>query len=373
VDDGLRTERPALPLREAAVRLGLTVEALRLRLEQGRARGFHRDGETFVYLNDSAAEHRFGGAVADRPPDDGDAPVGGDSLPIVVEFQRLELTRLLKENERLNARLDQLMDEIRHLRDMQQREQVLRQQDQSLRRQIQDTLDHLTQRLALPPPDKTPAKAPAEHPPSVRAPHPVDNRPELVLTRMAPAAAPAGAKPGAGGRGNGQVPPGPAYLVARGDADRREPRAAMPKAEPGGQPPQVLTAAPPTAGDNAIAPEEAAELAGILKDIGLSLRDSEAFRRYPPVAPGAAPPRAGERRAVDPVLRATIKPPPPAAAPRPAAPVEAREAREALAVDEVALLAILDAMGPSAEDRRNAARRMRQILRGRPPTRPRQS
>jgi len=354
------------------VRLGITPEALRLRLEQGRAHGFRRDGEVFVYLNDSAAERRFGGIATDPPGGAANAPVGDASLPIVVEFQKLELTRLLKDNERLNARLDQLMDEIRHLRDMQQREQVLRQQEQALRQQIQDTLDRLTGRLALP----SPVKGPESRPVPADAPQPADTRPELVLTRMAPAAAaaPPGAGTGGSVQGNGRRPPGAAYLATRSGIDRREPRAAMPKAEPRAQALPTLVAASPipsasaVAEEGAIAPEEAAELVGILKDIGQSLRDSEAFRRYPPIMPGSAPQRAGERRPAGPVLGAGVKRPSEAAVPRPATPAPAQGA---MAVDERALLAILDSMGSSAEDRRNAARKMRQILRGRPPIRPR--
>jgi hypothetical protein len=43
---------------------------------------------------------------------------------IVVEFQRIELNRLLKENQRLNSRIDRLMQLL-------EREQVLRQQAQA--------------------------------------------------------------------------------------------------------------------------------------------------------------------------------------------------------------------------------------------------
>ncbi len=55
---------------------------------------------------------------------------------VVVELQRVELNRLLQENERLNARMDRLVQ-------MLEREQVLRQQ-------MQETVDDLSHRLALP-------------------------------------------------------------------------------------------------------------------------------------------------------------------------------------------------------------------------------
>ena len=359
VNDGLRTERLALPLVEAAVRLGISAEALRLRLERGEARGFERDGTSFVYVNDHAAERRFGDAAAG--PAAGPLPDQSDgTLPVVIEFQKMELTRLLRENERLNARLDQLFDETRRLRDMQQREQVLRQQEQALRRQIQETLDRLTSRPALSPPPE-PAKA----------------RPALLLTRTM------AAKNLNRSRGEAARRPGPAFL-ATGRAERkvlgserREPHAVMPTPVPGrpaardfvATPAPAPAPAPSAAEDAAIRPEEAAELAEILNGIGRSLRDSEAFRRYPPIKPGSAPQRAGDRRPVSSLpghsaapRRATggvvESPPAPKSPPAP----------NSLSEEESALHAILDSMGPTAEDRRNAARDLGRLLRkGLPP------
>ncbi len=57
-------------------------------------------------------------------------------LSDIVELQRTELTRLLRENRRLNERLDGMVN-------LQEREQVLRQQ-------MQETLDRLTaEKLAI--------------------------------------------------------------------------------------------------------------------------------------------------------------------------------------------------------------------------------
>ncbi|MHA1565683.1 MAG: hypothetical protein ACTSX7_10265 [Alphaproteobacteria bacterium] len=57
-------------------------------------------------------------------------------LSDIVELQRTELTRLLRENKRVNERLDQMVN-------LQEREQVLRQQ-------MQETLDRLTaEKLAI--------------------------------------------------------------------------------------------------------------------------------------------------------------------------------------------------------------------------------
>jgi hypothetical protein len=105
--------------------------------------------------------------------------------------------------------------------------------------------------------------------------------------------------------------------------------------------------APASVENGGIAPEEAAELAGILQDIGQSLRDSEAFRRFPPIKPNQTPQRAGDRRAGD--------------APR----AGTQAAADALPAEEKAMLAILESMGPTIEDRRAAAGRMRRLLRSR--------
>ncbi len=365
--DGLRSERLALPLMEAAVRLGISAEALRLRLERGEVLGFERDGTSFVYVNDPAAERRFGGAADDLPPGLSTGQVdripSDGTLPVVVEFQKMELTRLLRENERLNTRLDQLFEETRRLRDMQQREQVLRQQEQTLRRQIQETLDRLTSRPALPAPDETP-------------PEPPKARPALLLTRTmagknsskSPGKSPSWSREDATRR------PGPAFLatgrVARKvvGADRREPHAVMPRPIPGKPAVRDFAATPapapvPSAAeDAAIRPEEAAALAEILNGIGRSLRDSEAFRRYPPIKPGSAPQRAGDRR---PVASRPSHAPGHATTSMRATGVaaESLSAPKSLSEEESALHAILDSMGPTAEDRRNAARDLGRLLR----------
>lgn len=60
-----------------------------------------------------------------------------ESQSIVIELQRTELSRLLREQQRLNERIDQLMR-------LHEREQVLRQQ-------MQAALDRLAAQRALPP------------------------------------------------------------------------------------------------------------------------------------------------------------------------------------------------------------------------------
>ena len=57
-----------------------------------------------------------------------------DTLEAVVELQRVELKRLLREHGRLNDRIDKLID-------LQEREQVLRQQTQAALNRLADRAD----------------------------------------------------------------------------------------------------------------------------------------------------------------------------------------------------------------------------------------
>ena len=72
------------------------------------------------------------------PPDaDAEPILSAASQTVVIELQRTELSRLLREQQRLNDRRDQLLQ-------LHEREQVLRQQ-------MQASLDQLTAQRALPP------------------------------------------------------------------------------------------------------------------------------------------------------------------------------------------------------------------------------
>lgn len=66
-----------------------------------------------------------------------DMVLSDTSQAVVIELQRTELSRLLREQQRLNDRVDQLLR-------LHEREQVLRQQ-------MQASLDQLSARRALPP------------------------------------------------------------------------------------------------------------------------------------------------------------------------------------------------------------------------------
>ncbi len=388
-----------LPLAAAAARLGISPDALRMRIRRGRVRGFKRGGRLFVAFAEdpnasvrSATEQseqpgpdRFASAAtgAEARPDAGAGGPPAQALPVIVEFQKLELDRLLRDNTRLNHRLDQLIDELVHLREMQQREQVLRQQDQALRQQIQTTLDRLSARLALagPPDERLPPTAPAPGTPShepafAERPDPRDAA--LGAAAQVP-------EPGneAGGTAAGPVAPGPEGPPRAGSQATASGGAGAPEAEASGVPatPAGSAYAYGPGARPATMPEErragAAELAGILKEIGDSLRE---FEPVPPASPEAAPganaESAGQAAAApDSAWRAEAgEPPLGPAPPAPAGVSERRHPAEAAARpddDEARLLEILGRMGPSAEDRRSAARIMKRLLRGRGASRPR--
>lgn len=124
-NDQSNSDRTALPLSRAAEVLGITPDALRMRIKRGKAEGFRRDGRVFVYLseqpNNQANNVRLDETAPPRPDK--------RDLADIVELQRLELSRLLSENDRLSRRIDQLMK-------LQDQEQVLR-----LRRQ--ETIERL--------------------------------------------------------------------------------------------------------------------------------------------------------------------------------------------------------------------------------------
>lgn len=66
--------------------------------------------------------------------------LSSESRELVIELQRTELSRLLREQQRLNDRVDQLLQ-------LHEREQVLRQQ-------MQAALDNLSAQRALPSPER---------------------------------------------------------------------------------------------------------------------------------------------------------------------------------------------------------------------------
>ena len=66
-----------------------------------------------------------------------------ESVDPIVELQALELARLLRDNNRLNQRIDFLIGEIKWLRELQERELVLRESEQAMHRKAQDAIKSL--------------------------------------------------------------------------------------------------------------------------------------------------------------------------------------------------------------------------------------
>jgi len=108
---------PALPLSEAAQKLGITPDALRMRWRRGKIGGFKRGRRVFIRLSDIAEQ--------------------------VTEHNDLKLDFLVAENARLCEQVDRLLR-------LQEREQILRQQFQeSLRSPVPPALtsDALVRRI----------------------------------------------------------------------------------------------------------------------------------------------------------------------------------------------------------------------------------
>ncbi len=407
-----------------------------MRIRRGKAEGFKRAGRLFVYPNEqpnaalretvrtdeqTGPERRQASQPGPRPgpsrqpfrdrgesaraaEQDPDAGPGGapeQALPVIVEFQKIELTRLLRDNTRLNQRLDQLMDEVHHLIEMQQREQVLRQQDQALRQQTQGMIERLTGRLSPPatPLAASPAMPPG--PPSGASP----GTPRVAgqgAVSPAASAIDAGGDAGGDAASYGEPEPLPAAdQIARSTpAGPQDPGPQDPgQQDPGQQDPAYAYGANEAPGaefdlepglkpgpELGASPEDplgaAAELAEILREVGESLRDLDAVPARAPGMPGPlspeAPPEASVKASAEP---AETRSPGTAEAGTEIGPGRQSGAAGARIPADLAeppgdeegrLLEILGRMGPSAEDRRTAARIMKRLLRSRGVSRPRE-
>ncbi len=96
-----------MALGEAARRLGVTTDALRMRFRRGKIEGFRRDGRIFVFLPDGAAGQ-------------GEQ---NEHTAFPIGLSRAEVDRLVADNTRLHEQQDRLLTLL-------EREQVLRQQFQ---------------------------------------------------------------------------------------------------------------------------------------------------------------------------------------------------------------------------------------------------
>ncbi len=87
-------------------------------------------------------------------------------LTPIVEMQAVELKRLMRDKDRLNKRIDTLIEELSRLREAQQQDLGLREREQALRIQMQDTVNDLIQRAVVGP--EVIASTPAEQPENSR-------------------------------------------------------------------------------------------------------------------------------------------------------------------------------------------------------------
>jgi len=124
-----------VPLSEAADMLGISRDAARKRLKRGNLRG-KRDGNGRWLVEVDSRVDNVQDASMDSGVDMSTSASPHDSA--LVQFQKDEIDRLRHDNERLNERVDKLIQQ-------QENEQVLR-------RQLQAQLERLAEQRALPAP-----------------------------------------------------------------------------------------------------------------------------------------------------------------------------------------------------------------------------
>lgn len=107
-------------------------------------------------------------------PEPAPADIGVPDLAVVVEYQRIEITRVLRDNDNLRQDIDRMLRLI-------EREQIIRQQDQQDRGAMLAVVDRLTVERSLPAPGAAPADQAVEGRQGEDAlppPHDFDTAPE---------------------------------------------------------------------------------------------------------------------------------------------------------------------------------------------------
>jgi hypothetical protein len=129
------SEYEPVSLYDAARNLDLSIDELKNRFRKGIYRGFVRNGELFIYIRASeiaeANEDQSNTVEPDSQPTSG--ATLGQGLHTVVEFQKIEINRLIRANKEIKAEKDRLYLFL-------EREQVLRQG-------LQRTIDRVSARL----------------------------------------------------------------------------------------------------------------------------------------------------------------------------------------------------------------------------------
>jgi hypothetical protein len=134
--------KDALTIVQAAAQLGVKTATVRMRWKRGKLKGFKKDGRIYVYLNNQVNKQ------GEQTEQEGEQVKRFDDA--TIELQSIELTRLLRENGRLNERLERMDERIDGLLASHAQE---RDREQVLRQQMQNQFDALAERLALPAPD----------------------------------------------------------------------------------------------------------------------------------------------------------------------------------------------------------------------------
>jgi hypothetical protein len=120
------SDHEPLELEAAAKRLGISVDEVKTRFRTGDFRGFVQAGRLYIYV----PEERHDTADTDDPPQ----LDPHEEQATVVEFQKIEINRLIKANKDLKQEKDRLYRLL-------EREQVLR---QGMQRTLERTWEQIT-------------------------------------------------------------------------------------------------------------------------------------------------------------------------------------------------------------------------------------
>ena len=134
------SDHEPLELEAAAKRLNLSVDELKSRFRTGEFRGFVQAGNLYIYVPEEKDQEVDAGAPSDQEP--------SEEQSTVIEFQKIEINRLIKANKDLKQEKDRLYRLL-------ERGQVLRQG-------MQRTLERTWEQIATQPKDGDQEEKPIE-------------------------------------------------------------------------------------------------------------------------------------------------------------------------------------------------------------------
>ncbi len=148
-----QTKQTAVQLVQAAEQLGITPEALRMRVKRGKTEGFKRNGRWHVYVNTAPkqlskpTEHRADADQTDAT--DFDRVAEAFAIDLRRQIRRLEV-----QNDTLQAEMRETRQQhVGQVRQMQESRDELERRLTTLMQQQQQQLADLNERLALPAPE----------------------------------------------------------------------------------------------------------------------------------------------------------------------------------------------------------------------------